>query len=193
MGYSTDFSGFVTIDPPLNDVEVGYLTKFSDTRRMNRERGPYFVDGPGFAGQDRTPDIIDYNTPPAGQPGLWCQWIPAGSISAGDWTPEARTDHGFGSAIYWNGGEKFYHAEQWLAYLIDHFLRPDAHAKGHDGFKHFTFDHTVSGVIYAQGEDPDDRWRMVVTDNVVTVEAALPVQYGAGEVITSGNPNQIEA
>jgi hypothetical protein len=48
MGYTTDFWGYVEIKPHLNDSEMEYLKKFSETRRMKRERGPYFVDGSGM-------------------------------------------------------------------------------------------------------------------------------------------------
>lgn len=193
MGYTTDFSGHVTVEPPLNDNEVAFLSKFAETRRMDRERGPYFVDGTGYAGQGHDEDIRDFNNPPAGQPGLWCKWVPAGGGEDGDWTPEAHNDHGFGTAIYWSGAEKFYDAPEWMAYLIEHFLQPGGHAQGKDGFKHFTFDHKVNGVIEAQGEDPSDVWRLVVKDNVVTVEAAEPITYGPGQIVRAGNPNQIEA
>ena len=62
MGYTTEFSGSVKIEPPLNEEEIAFLNKFSDTRRMNRRKGPYYVDNAGMAGQDREPDIIDYNS-----------------------------------------------------------------------------------------------------------------------------------
>jgi hypothetical protein len=155
MGYTTEFSGTVSVVPPLNAAEVAYLRRFSGTRRMGRTKGPYYVDAGGFAGQDRGEDIHDYNSPPAGQPGLWCHWVP--------------TDDG--SGIEWDGGAKFYHAEAWMQYVIDHFLRPAATASTNviDGgqFSDFTFDHVLNGAIDAQGEVSDDRWRLVVKDNVV--------------------------
>ena len=43
---------------------------------------------------------------------------------------------------------------------------PDRHSSAE--FRHFTFDHELNGVIDAQGEDDDDRWRLVVTGNTVT-------------------------
>lgn len=157
MGYTTDFEGTVAVDPPLNQHEIAYLRKFAETRRMDREQGPYFVDGSGFAGQGRDADVRDHNMPPAGQPGLWCQWVPAED----------------GAAIEWDGGEKFYCAEEWMRYLIEHFLRPGAHASADSSgcFEGFTFDHVLSGVIDAQGEDDDDRWRLVVQDNRVSRES----------------------
>lgn len=152
MGYTTGFTGHVTIEPPLNPSEIAYLRKFADTRRMDRDNGPYFVDGTGPFGQGRDTDIRDFNAPPEGQPGLWCKWTP--------------TDDGAG--IEWNGVEKFYDSPEWMTYLIEHFLKPGAHAADHDGFQAFTFDHVVNGTIKAQGEDPDDQWELTVIDNVVT-------------------------
>ncbi|MFJ8677316.1 hypothetical protein [Streptomyces sp. NPDC093589] len=152
LGYTTDFTGTVTVAPPLNADEIAYLRKFADTRRMARERGPYFVDGTGPLGQGNDPDVVDGNRPPAGQPGLWCEWVP--------------TDDGAG--IEWSGTEKFYDADAWMRYVIDHFLRPGAHAQGQPGFERFTFDHTVDGEIEAQGEYPDDQWTLYVTNNTVT-------------------------
>lgn len=152
MGYDTHFTGHVTITPPLNPHEIAYLGKFADTRRMNRTNGPYFVDGSGPFGQGRDADIIDYNQPDPTQPGRWCGWVPTED----------------GTAIEWNGVEKFYSATEWMTYLVDHFLKPGGHAQGQPGFEEFTFDHTVNGTIDAQGEDPDDTWQLAVTDNVVT-------------------------
>lgn len=149
MGYTTDFTGSVTISPPLNAEEVAYLKKFNETRRMERTKGPYYC-GEGDFGQDREDDIINYNGPPAGQPGLWCQW-------------EVSED---GFEICWDGGEKFYDSVEWMAYLIDHFLADTPLAKSELPF--LTGGHTVNGTIEAQGEDGDDFWKLVVTDNVVS-------------------------
>ena len=148
MGYSTDFTGHVTITPPLNAVEIAYLKKFADSRRMNRPEGPYSTRDHSYSelGFD------DYNRPPAGQPGLWCGWEP--------------TDEG--TTIEWNQTEKFSYSTEWMQYLIDHFLKPGAHAQGQPGFEEFTFDHTVNGTIEAQGEDPDDTWQLIVIDNLAS-------------------------
>lgn len=152
MGYTTDFEGTITVEPPLNPAEIAYLRKFAGTRRMDRANGPYYTGGTGYAGQGRDEDVRNYNAPPAGQPGLWCQWVP--------------TDDGTG--IEWDQGEKFYEAEAWMRYLIDHFLKDGAEAQGQPGFESFLFGHVLNGTITAQGEDPGDRWDLVVTDNVVS-------------------------
>lgn len=158
MGYTTDFYGSVEITPPLNETERAYLRKFAETRRMNRSNGPYFVDGNGDFGQGNGPDVIyNYNDPDT-QPGLWCQWTPTED----------------GAAIEWDGREKFYESEAWMIYIIDHFLKPGAEASKTDDpqFASFTFDHVVNGTIEAQGEDNDDKWRLVVEDNVVRTQQA---------------------
>lgn len=150
MGYTTEFTGQIKVEPALSAKEVEYINKFNNTRRMDRTKGQYYVDGGGFAGQDHESDVIDYNTPPAGQPGLWCNW-------------EATPD---GQFIQWDGGEKFYEADAWMHYIIEHFLGTDPIAKKELPFLE---GHTLNGKIYAQGEDPDDRWILLVTDNSVTV------------------------
>jgi hypothetical protein len=160
MGYTTDFEGSVRVEPPLNRDEIEYLMKFSGTRRMKRGQGPYFVLGTGSFGQGDDPDIEEYNHPPEGQPGLWCQWVPTED----------------GTEIVWNGSEKFYESAEWMHYLIDHFLRPGAQAKTQThGGPPFTFaDHVLNGRINAQGEDIDDRWTLVVRENVVESLRGLP-------------------
>ena len=151
MGYTTEFVGSISITPPLNQQEIDYLEKFSETRRMDCEQGPYYVDRGGLAGQDNSdPGIRDYNRPPAGQPGLWCNWVPTED----------------GTAIQWNEAEKFYNSKEWMAYLIDHFLRSGAHAAGELHF--LQANHVLNGTIKAQGEDIEDRWKLVVEDNVVS-------------------------
>lgn len=152
MGYTTQFSGQVSIEPPLNHAEIEYLRKFNTTRRMKRGNGPYFVDGSGDFGQGRDSDVVNYNSPPTGQPGLWCNWT--------------VTDDG--SEILWDEGEKFYYAKEWMAYIIEHFLKPGAVAASALSF--LQANHVCNGVIKAQGEDMDDRWKLIVVNNFVSTE-----------------------
>jgi hypothetical protein len=149
MGYTTYFEGSVTVSPPLSAEEVAFLNKFSETRRMNRTKGPYFVDGTGDFGQGHDDDVIDHNSPDPSQPGLWCQWVPAED----------------GSEIMWNDAEKFYEAEAWMQYIIDHFIGPNPLAQSE---LPFLKGHTVNGTISADGEESDDFWKLLVTDNVVS-------------------------
>jgi hypothetical protein len=164
MGYTTDFYGSVSVSPPLNEHEISYLRDFAETRRMHRTNGPFFVKGEGDFGQGDGPDeILNYNDPPPGQPGLWCQWTPG---------PD-------GSYIEWDQGEKFYNSAEWMDYIIKEFLSPSGKAsykrkfEADERFQHFTFDHVVNGEIEARGEDPSDHWMLVVENNRVSVASAV--------------------
>lgn len=148
MGYTTSFEGQVAVEPALNPAEIAYLAEFAESRRHQRPDGPYST-------ADCAYDQTGYNIPPEGQPSLWCNWEPA---------PD-------GTGIRWNGAEKFYSATAWMQYLIDHFLKPGAAAQGQPGFEKFTFDHTVTGLIKAQGDEPRDTWELVVVDNEVAGES----------------------
>lgn len=151
MGYTTEFEGYIEVNSPLSEEECLYLEKFSNTRRIVRRQSAYYVGGGGLAGQAREDDIIDYNMPPEEQPGLWCQWVP----------------NRFGNKIEWDGGEKFYNSVEWMEYIIDHFFGDDPLAKSELPFLQ---SHKLNGEILAQGEDIDDRWRLIVKDNVVSRE-----------------------
>lgn len=155
MGYTTDFEGSVSIEPPLNADEVSFLKDFNDTRRMYRIKGPLFVLGGTYDNEDRS-DVVDYNRPHGTQPGLWCKWVPSDD----------------GTTISWDGAEKFYDSEEWMQYLIDNLLCAlgetyvDEYHSGDPRLDNFTFNHVVNGKIHAQGEDPEDTWTLVVEDNI---------------------------
>jgi hypothetical protein len=114
---------------------------------IGREGG-FFVNEEGLCGQGKETDrhpredraeagILEYNQPPAGQPGLWCQWVP-------------NED---GTAIVWDEGEKFYHYIEWLEYMIDKFLRP--------------WGYTLNGSVNWFGESSDDRGIIRVENNEI--------------------------
>lgn len=153
MGYSTEFDGFIEIHPPLNKQEVEYLKNFANTRRMEREKGPYYVDGTGYSGQGHDNDIKNYNQPPEGQPGLWCKWEPTQD----------------GTKIEWNGIEKFYDSVEWMQYLINHFIGENPIAKKELPFLN---KHVLHGEIDAQGDERNDHWYLVVENNKVKQVAA---------------------
>jgi hypothetical protein len=92
-----------------------------------------------------------------GFPGKYCQWI-------------ATED---GTAIEWDGGEKFYDSEEWMAYLVQNFLGPGIRVTAGrtpetKALEVLTRNHILNGVINAEGEDNDDIWRLVVKDNQVS-------------------------
>jgi hypothetical protein len=51
----------------------------------------------------------------------------------------------------WNGNKQFHGYGKWLAYLLEHFFVP--------------WGYTVTGQVWYQGQDPDDRGYLEVTDN----------------------------
>lgn len=160
MGYSTDFEGGIEIEPALNADEIAYLLKFSESRRMDRENGPYFVDGDGMCGQGDGPDeVYEHNHPHSSQPSLWCQWVP--------------TDDG--TALEWNGFEKFYEGAAWMQYIMDHFIGFTPAAKDELPFLQ---GHVCNGTISAQGEDPDDSWLLEVRDNQAFVQDLIRTAVG---------------
>jgi len=178
MGYHTYFDGAFMLDEPLSKEQVLYLSEFAGTRRMKRdveryenssrsknyetvnlpigEEGCYVADRAGFTyGEHNTlcllekwegqaysgihPNVLRdaYNTPPKGQPGLWCQWAPNEE----------------GTEIAWDGSEKFYDYEEWIKYIIEHFLKP--------------WGKSITGEITFSGEEPTDRGILFVSDNEV--------------------------
>lgn len=163
MGYTTEFQGEFLVTPALNTAHADYLKAFASTRRMKRnstlalhdplrdavglpagEEQEYFVNGFGFMGQNHDESVVDYNLPPGNQPELWCKWAPNQA----------------GTAIEWNGAEKFYCYTKWLRYLIDRFLAPW-------GYK-------LNGTVRWSGEEPFDTGTITVQDNNISVNASRP-------------------
>ena len=167
MGYHTEFEGSFDLNRPLAKEHHAYLSMFSQTRRMKLnavevaklpdpiresanlpigEDACNFVGDNGkilhysFMGESNDEYVVDYNKPPASQPGLWCQWTP-------------NED---GTSIEWNCGEKFYHYIEWIEYLIVNFLTP--------------WGYTLNGQVSWRGENFTDVGTIMVTDNVVTTK-----------------------
>jgi len=145
MGYTTEFQGSFKLNKPLDAETADYLRKFAETRRMARKlpkkfgvEGEFYAEGAGPFGQAHEDNVIDFNRPPKTQPSLWCQWV-----------PNAK-----GTAIQWDGGEKFYSYVAWIEYLIKNFLAP----KGY----------VLEGTVKFRGEDFGDTGAIVIKNNVVS-------------------------
>lgn len=173
MGYTTDFSGALEFNKPVEDWLVEYVNKFSATRRMKRDNekikelfpnweqmcfmgnlgteGEYFIGGLGFMGQDFDVSVINGNRPASTQPELWCQWIIENN------------------ELVWDGGEKFYNYVEWLEYLINNFFGP--------------LGYILNGEISWQGEDMDDCGIIYVEDNYVSTQDGLHV-YSVRDIET---------
>ena len=114
---------------------MGYTTYFD---------GSVKVEPPLDAGEvARINAFADERHEGEGFPGIWCQWI-------------AVTSEEGETYIEWDGGEKFYNADVWMDYIMEHFIRNNGHL--------------ANGIIYAEGEEAEDIWRIVVKDNDVKVE-----------------------
>jgi len=156
MGYTTDFLGQFKLNKPLDAETKEYLTAFAQTRRMRRNpkkiaeifggtpeqygiEGEFFVKGLGFCGQDNDASVLDHNYPPKTQPSLWCQWTPTAD----------------GTAIEWDGNEKFYNYVEWLEYIVKNFLDPK-------GF-------SITGDVVWQGEEVGDVGIINVRGNKIEI------------------------
>ncbi len=150
MGYSTDLFGEFEVSPALTAAHRDYLAAFSASRRRVREDSPELADDPkriavglplgdgcGYYVGAAAEYAGDCNTPPPGQPGLWCQWIPNDD----------------GTAIVWDEGEKFYMYVDWLHYIVTHFLMP--------------WGYTLNGECSWQGDESNDRGVIYVKDNQI--------------------------
>jgi hypothetical protein len=154
MGYTTDFTGSFSLNKKLDFETHEYLNRFSESRRMKRKLEGYGIDGEfylgsGDSGQDHEDNIVNYNEPPLTQPGLWCNWKP----------------NDCGTAIEWNGAEKFYCYTLWLKYIITNFLAP----KGY----------VLNGRVAYQGENEEDFGVIIVENNKIYVtEGVTHKDYG---------------
>ena len=143
MGYTTNFTGKFNITPSLLPEDNTFLTNFASTRRVARNLGPeYGIEGEFCVEDGGRSDntVINYNRPPSTQPGLYCQWIPTED----------------GTALVWDGNEKFYDYVEWLRYLIDTILEPRGYI--------------LNGKCVWEGESSDDMGKILVDNNVITVK-----------------------
>lgn len=144
MGYTTKFRDDFKLNKPLDAELHQYLIKFSKTQRIVRILPPeYGIEGEFYVNDDKELEqdiIIDCSRPPKTQPGLWCKWVP-------------NED---GTAIKWNGAEKFYDYIEWIEYLIRTFLAP----KGY----------ILNGNVYWYGERIDDFGVIEIINNVIYVK-----------------------
>lgn len=110
---------------------MGYTTDFE---------GRFDLDRPLTRAHEKTlREFADtrHEGPGGPWPGIWCQWVP--------------TEDGEG--IQWDGAEKFYCYDEWLVYLIEHFLKP--------------WGYVLNGKVSWEGENHSDVGVIYVKDNKV--------------------------
>lgn len=200
MGYTTDFSGELTLSTPLTVSQFKYLEKFSKTRRMKRDvnklmelykgkggypgrtvkkntpeeiygkDGEYFVGGLGFAGQDCDASVIDNNTPP-GQIGYDDKSL--------EWNDRFNENNRRSEAGECQPG-------LWCQWVVEggdeQVLQWDGGEKFYSYIEwlKYLINHffepwgvKLNGVIDWYGEDRSDMGRITVKDNVVKVSEAV--------------------
>jgi hypothetical protein len=147
MGYTTFFTGRFTLDRPLSPEHFDYLKAFSEN-----EHPIYEVES-----LENLPDPIreaaglplgndgEYFVGMGGKVKDWNDWH-----RSCDWMPSAD-----GKGIEWNGAYKFYFWDEWLSYLIVHFLE--------------RWGYTLNGSVEFQGERLDDYGIIEVKDNWIDV------------------------
>jgi hypothetical protein len=159
MGFSTAYLGRLDIEPALNREEVEWLRSFA--RAAHRDpTDPYSVPmNPGAAPLvDHAESRVRSTRTSAG---LWrCDWQPC---------PD-------GCCLTWQEVEKSNDASRELRYLVDHFLRPGAHARTdtRDDFAAFTFDHVVNGTIAAERGDNRELFLIEARDNEIAERTLIP-------------------
>lgn len=174
MGYSTEFIGGFRFNKRVDEKLFRYLEDFASVRHCLldldyiKTASPEDIKEHGFNGEageqgqyiakeyedkftgDREkpfgPYFTDYNETPKGVPGLWCQWVPERHGGLDD--PDGYDE------LVWDGGEKFYNYTEWLDYLICNFIAPSGYE--------------LNGTVKWQGDDMDDRGKIVVQNNVST-------------------------
>lgn len=114
MTYTVENMGRVEISPALPSAMIDYLTCFHTSRRMDREKGPYYTGGWNDFSQETADDVRNYNKIAEGQPALWCNWAPTSDGTALVWVNVDDTH---------TAAEKLLQAEAWLLYIVEHFLQ----------------------------------------------------------------------
>ncbi|HEY3692100.1 MAG TPA: hypothetical protein VGL46_17685 [Pseudonocardiaceae bacterium] len=170
MRCRTHFWGSITVDPPLNEHETTYLKEKVAGDWDAHPRGPYRTRPAESAvtanAIHRGRSATDAPALPAQNvPALYCDWVLADD----------------GTTLGIAERETYNDPAGWARYLIDTFLRPGAvlqHDLAHrlagwdypPELDYFSFDHVCNGEVDAQGQQRDDRWRIAVRDNQLSIQ-----------------------
>lgn len=194
MGYTTYFNGTITSDREFSEPFIKYINDFNRIKHMKRDieeikrkdpkwmehcfdgnlgpEGAFYIGNSEPTATSRFDcdniGVVDYNKPPTGCPGLWCDW---------------KVDDCDKQAIVWDGAEKFYNYTEWMIYIIENFCKPAGYV--------------LNGEIFWEGEDPDDKGKIKVVDNVVKECLGTVVYDDDEDVIEQGlrmcSQEQLEA
>ncbi|MEI2368016.1 hypothetical protein [Niallia circulans] len=151
MGYNIYYEGKIELDKPLDDETYRIIMGLAETRRMRWDADKLERDGIAlksqigqwgeffFVEREREREledeyIIDYNSPPAGQPQLWGVWKVANDRLG----------------LVWNRNGKSYGGHEWLKYLVKRILVPRGYYS--------------KGIInwFTEGQRYDNEWHTIV-------------------------------
>ncbi|MBK6636749.1 MAG: tetratricopeptide repeat protein [Rhodocyclaceae bacterium] len=171
MSYRANFTGVLSIDPPLSRIHCRYLEAFSQTRRVCRdaafsssrpdemrtaaglpigEEGGFFVGAGGMLGQEGGGPMLDPGGPAPADVGISdFNRPPAGQPHL--WCCWQPTADGGGLHIPETGSH--YEPISWFTYLQQHFLLP--------------WGYRLSGDIDYRGADSVDVGRLSVRDHTL--------------------------
>jgi len=195
MGYSTNFTGDLSLSRPATDVEKNYINTFSGTRRMKRDvnklmelfkgkhghptpksdkpediygnDGEYFAMDDGQSGQNHDSSILDYNTPPGHLLDRSIDWQQV-------WAENQSRIH-----------DGKCQPGLWCQWIIEEQIVGEQVLAWDGGEKFYYYvewlkyliNHffepwgiKLNGEIEWEGEDSSDRGRIIVTDNKVKVQ-----------------------
>ncbi|WP_440868119.1 hypothetical protein [Staphylococcus shinii] len=158
--YSTEFNGKFEFNEAVNDDVRDFVNGLSRTRRVLRDEDllldmtgiDFGIDGEYFIPTVEEEDmaVIDSNTPPSDQPGLWMDW-------------EITED---GKYLQWTGMEKFRFYLEWLDYLANNVFVPN--------------NIKLNGSMEYQGWDERDKGTIFIVDNQVKLKTDFTYTYGTG-------------
>ena len=166
MGLHTSYLGRITIAPPLSGEEVEFVRSFGRTRHWDSGRpGVRVAAHP--SDNDEYDDVEAYNRPAPGMPGLSCPWAVCND----------------GCCLFWDGLEKPYDADRWLAYLIDAFLGAGAAMAGTDvtSAHGLTCDHLLDGMVVGQRHETGELFALEVVNCEVVRRTLVPGRPGVDE------------
>ena len=153
MSLPTGVLGRFDVDPRLNPAEVEWLRAYAASPVFPTSGDPYAV-----AMNPRASPVDSRATD--GSMESHCDWQPCVDGCCLLWAHDRETA---GPGVD-------------PQYLIDHFLRPGAHAaaSGRDDFRLFTFDHQISGIVAAEDSETRRLYLLVADGHVVEEHALVP-------------------
>lgn len=178
MSYDVNYSGELSIEPPLNDAEISYLEAFAISRRYRRfNHGPLAVE-PVDIWDDPDTSRLGISRPPLGQPGYYCRF----------------SSYNNGATLGWDETECADYGAEWIAFIVSRLLSPEArayideHINDDPRLASFTTNHILNGEITAFGEDSGDIWRITVENNVVKRWEIELTPVNSQEITVSTDP-----